>query len=259
MHIENDCTAVSVACPVEASIYGYYPSLGGNAFLCAFFFILVPVHIVLGFRSRTTWFYSLAVGTGCLAEGIGYIGRVLLHSNPFDSNGFEIQICCLIMAPAFLAAGIYVTLKHVILATGPQYSWLAAKYYTWLFIMCDLVSLILQAVGGATAATAKKDNAKLNAGSDIMLAGIVFQVATSLVFGVSAGHFLWVLRGNAASLSQDETRLLQSSKFRGFALGIGIAYVGIFTRCAYRVAEMANGWGNPIMQSEVDFMVLDGA
>lgn len=254
----HGCDYISEACPVEGSIYGYFPSMGGNAFFCAMFFLLAPIQYFLGFRSKT-WFYSIMVGTGCLTEGIGYVGRLLLHNNPYDSNGFEVQICCLIMAPAWLAAGVYVTLKHIILATGPQYSWLQAKWYTWLFVTCDLISLILQAVGGATAATAGTNNTQLNTGSNTMLAGIVFQVATSLVFGISAAHFFSTLRKNKAGLSTEASQLLRETKFRLFLLGVSVAYVAILTRCAYRVAEMANGWGNPIMQSEAEFMVLDGA
>lgn len=30
---------------------------------------------------------------------LGYVGRILLHANPFDDTGFEMQICCLIIAP----------------------------------------------------------------------------------------------------------------------------------------------------------------
>lgn len=30
---------------------------------------------------------------------IGYVGRILLYKNPFDGTGFNIQICCLILAP----------------------------------------------------------------------------------------------------------------------------------------------------------------
>jgi len=75
------CTDVSAACPVGATLYGYYPNLGGNAFLCAIFFLCALVQLVLGIKGRMTAF-TIAVTTGCAAEGLGYIGRLMMHSNP---------------------------------------------------------------------------------------------------------------------------------------------------------------------------------
>lgn len=37
------CTDVTPQCPVEHSIYGYYPSIGANAFFVAFFLVSLPV------------------------------------------------------------------------------------------------------------------------------------------------------------------------------------------------------------------------
>ena len=34
-----------------------------------------------------------------LTNRLGYVGRILLHSNPFQSTGFNIQISLLIIAP----------------------------------------------------------------------------------------------------------------------------------------------------------------
>ena len=35
---------------------------------------------------------------------IGYVGRILLHNNVWDNTGFDMQICCLIIAPVSLSA-----------------------------------------------------------------------------------------------------------------------------------------------------------
>jgi hypothetical protein len=73
------------------------------------------------------------------------IGRLLLHQNPFSRIGFQIQICCLILGPAFNSAAIYLVLKHIVLCFGPEFSRIKPKWYTWIFISCDLLSLVLQA------------------------------------------------------------------------------------------------------------------
>jgi hypothetical protein len=35
--------------------------------------------------------------------------------------------------------------------------------------------------------------------------------------------------------------------------------VGVYIRCIYRIAELAGGWKNKIMQDEISFYVLDVA
>ena len=75
------CRHVSPNCPVESSIYGYYPSLPGNAFLLAWFLVLLLVNTILGIRYRK-WSYMVALDLGCISEIIGYIGRIILYYNP---------------------------------------------------------------------------------------------------------------------------------------------------------------------------------
>ena len=66
----ENCTAVSIYCPVEFTIYGYYPSLGANAFFCAFFALCLGFQFVLGIRYKT-WTYLIAMVLGSFAEAIG--------------------------------------------------------------------------------------------------------------------------------------------------------------------------------------------
>lgn len=174
----------------------------------------------------------------------------MLHNNAWDSNGFQVQICCLIIAPAFVTAGIYLTLKHIVLEVGPEFSRIKPRMYTWIFIPCDIFSLVLQAIGGALAATAKYGDSMQKTGNDLMMAGIVWQVITLLVFGL-----LVVVYAISARSSMSPVK--RSGKFKLFAASLFFAYLTIFVRCVYRIAEMAGGWGNSIMQNEPEFIVLD--
>ena len=71
------CTEVNAQCPVESSIYGYYPSLPVNAFFLAWFVVLLVANLGLGIRYKT-WTYLIALGLGCLSEVIGTWLRILL-------------------------------------------------------------------------------------------------------------------------------------------------------------------------------------
>ena len=255
------CDAVTPICLVQYSIYGYFPSLPANAFFLALFLTLLIAQLYLGIRYKT-WTFAFALSCGCFVEAVGYAGRLMLHHNPFSNNGFTMQICCLIMGPAWLAMGVYLTLKHVVKAYGSQYSYLKPKYYTWLFIGGDCVSLSLQAAGGGLSAGAEGDDSQLELGSNIAIAGIIMQVVTLAIFAALAGLFFLrrhlALRNRASGKEEATTNpQLQSVRFKLFAGAIIIAFLTTFIRCVYRIAEMMGGWGNPLMQNEAEFIALD--
>ena len=104
----DDCTSVSADCPVEATIYGYTPNLAANTIFVVIFGLCLLAHSFLGLKHRT-WTYLIALWFGCLGETLGYIGRIMLWDNAWSENGFNIQICCLIISPAFITAGVYLT------------------------------------------------------------------------------------------------------------------------------------------------------
>lgn len=141
---------------------------------------------------------------------------------------------------------------------GPQYSRLPARWYTWIFIGCDLVSLILQGAGGGTAATADDDQPdQQELGTNLMIAGIVFQVITLLVFGGLAARYAMNAYQGRFQFSQSTVALLHDTRFKLFLISLVVAFTTIFTRCVYRIAELAGGWGNPIMQRENEYIVLE--
>ena len=243
-------------CRLEDTVYGYYPNVGANVFFTVVFGICAIANVYLGIRYKT-WTYMIALSVGCFAEALGYVGRILLKDNPFDETGFDIQICCLIIAPAFLAAGVYLTLKYLVLTVGRDYSRIRAKWYTWIFIMCDLLSLVLQGTGGGIAATADTESGQ-KAGNNLMMAGIVWQVVTLFAFGALVVDYCLSASRGRNSFTQATVNLISSRNFKLFAGAIVVSYTVIFTRCVYRIAEMAGGWANDIMQDEAGFIVLDG-
>lgn len=251
-----NCEKISPGCSVEDTIYGYYPNLPANAFFAAFFGVFMIINIFFGIRYRS-WTFLIAMAVGCMTESVGYVGRVLLNDNPFSSAGFNMQICCLILAPALIAAGIYLTLKHIVICFGEEHSYLKAKYYTWLFIICDLVSLTLQGAGGGLAATSNDHPSQQLLGNNLMMAGISFQVVTLVAFAIMAALYYIRLSRSTTHLSASAESVKNSTGFKFFMGGFLLAFVTIFIRCVYRIAEMAGGWRNPIMQNETEFIALD--
>ena len=86
---ENLCTLD--VCPLEWTMYTYLPSLPGNIIFVALFAIIGVIHVYLGVRWKS-WGFMGGMLAGCIAEIIGYAGRIILHDNPFSYEGFMIQI-----------------------------------------------------------------------------------------------------------------------------------------------------------------------
>lgn len=91
-----------------------------------------------------------------------------------------------------------------------------------------------------------------------MIAGIVWQVVTLAVFALLGGIFFFRVLRNRSSLTPSANLVLQDTKFQLFLGGLVLAYLGIEVRCIYRIAELAGGWKNDIMQNETEFIVLEG-
>lgn len=67
---------------------------------------------------------------GVILEVIGYAGRIMSWKNQWEENGFLIQIVCLTIAPAFMAGGLYLCLRRIVYAFGPENSRIRPESYT---------------------------------------------------------------------------------------------------------------------------------
>ncbi|KAK6203125.1 RTA1 like protein-domain-containing protein [Scheffersomyces amazonensis] len=141
------------------------------------------------YKSRFHW-YNVAWSLGLVCELIGFIGRVLSIGDMTNSNYFLIQLICLTLAPAFLMGGIYFLFAQLVVIHGRQYSILKPLWYSYMFIGCDVLSLVIQAAGGAQASIASNNFENAKPGTDTMIAGIAFQVVSMSVFSIFWYSFL---------------------------------------------------------------------
>ncbi|CEH15378.1 hypothetical protein CBOM_03695 [Ceraceosorus bombacis] len=261
----DTCTQVSPDCPVSASTNGYAPNFGGNLFFAIVFGLCLLLQFILGIKYRT-WTWWAAMVSGLVLELAGYIGRLLQHNNVWDANAFKLQLVTLILGPSFLSGSIDLTLKHIVIVFGKQYSHIKPALYTWFFIGLDFFSIVIQAIGGglASAATSGSNNNvnMLNTGNHMILAGIAIQVFQLVLFGIVTADYVRRLfqarKRGGETLSKEAEAYLADCKFRGFCAAIIIGYFGILIRCIYRLPEMADGWGNGLQRNEPSFLVLDG-
>ncbi|KAM0099181.1 hypothetical protein ACP6JE_006237 [Aspergillus fumigatus] len=168
-------------------------------------------------------------------------------------TAFLMQISTLIIAPTFFTAGIYVLLGRFITILGRESSIISPNLYLWIFVTCDIISLVVQAIGGGMASAATNDvNGDTAPGTHIMVAGIVFQMASITVFVILAADFV------RRALHR---RLLQSMSGSIVPLfgAMIFSVVCIYVRSIYRTIELSEGWSGYLITTERYFIALDGA
>ncbi|KAM5346396.1 hypothetical protein ACJ41O_009401 [Fusarium nematophilum] len=235
-------------CPLEASLLRYQPNIPSTAVFMAVFGISLLVHAFQGWKSKM-WGFMGSMMAGCILEIIGYAGRLIIHDNPFDFNGFLMQIICITVAPVFFSAAIYVLLSQVINFVDPTISRFRPSLFYYIFIPADIISLVLQAVGGALSSTGSNHH-DIEVGENISLAGLIFQVVCLVSF---AALFVdYVLK---AARSPSRYRLNKS--MRTFLTFLFLSTVFILIRCAYRIAELGQGYFSALFRDEGLFIGLE--
>lgn len=234
----------------QGNEYGYVPHLAPGIVFTTLFAICTVLHIIQASWKRRWWCVVFAIGA--LTETIGWGGRTWSSHCPNNLNAFLMQICTLILAPTFFTAGIYIILGRLIQLFGRHTSPISAAAYLWIFCTCDVISLVIQAVGGGMAATAVAANPpkQSKTGTDIMVSGIIFQMASITVFVLFFVEFLRRVRRDRHSISRKVWALVAASTF---------SCLMIYIRSIYRTVELLQGWSGYLITHESYFIALDAS
>lgn len=135
----------------------------------------------------------------------------------------------------------------MIMQYGRPNSLISARMYLAIFVSFDNVSIVIQAVGGASASKAGGEDPPGNPvlGTHIMMTGIIIQLVSMSAFGLLWLTFFW--RARAVPVSRV---LSMVTTFSAFC---------IIVRNFYRAIELSQGWKGYLIMHEVYLAVLDGA
>ncbi|KAG9503571.1 hypothetical protein J7337_003522 [Fusarium musae] len=136
--------------------------------------------------------------------------------------------------------------------------------YAIVFLTCDIIALIVQAVGGAMASTeSDKIDGDTKPGTNIMVAGIVFQMAAMVVFAVLVIDFLRRVFVKKSYLQSRKQGLSDGNAlpkaYTWLLAAVFISLTMIFIRSIYRTVELLQGWSGYLITHEGYFIGLDGA
>lgn len=234
-----NCDEVTARCPVEATIYGDYFSLGACIFFAVLYGTLLLVQVPVGYMSKA-WSFVTWLFIGAALELVGYICRCIMSNNPWVFPAFVVQMLFLILGPTCLGAALACTCKHIVTHYGAQHCILKARLIPWLFVGSDFVALLIQCLGGGLASvSASGENQEMtDIGNALLVAGVAFSAVTMSAEALLMLHFFYRYKkakgsqgsANYASPAEQAER----RRFSLFCYAIAVGFLTIIVRCIYR-------------------------
>ena len=143
------------------------------------------------------------------------------------------------------------TLLFSINRTDLSIAHLNPRLITFIFIPCDIISLVLQGTGGALSAGATTE-ADTEIGVDVSKAGLIFQVVTLVLFFTLSADYLLAL-----NRSHKKNGLKTERDLRWMLSWLGAATVLILVRCVFRIVELKDGYFAPAFRDEGTFIAFE--
>ncbi|KAJ3555590.1 hypothetical protein NM688_g2490 [Phlebia brevispora] len=257
------------------SPYHYIPTRGVCEVMLILFSFVTVLHFIGALGYRLWW----VLPTICLAgagEIAGWAARLWSSHDPFARNPFLIQIITTILSPTPLLGAIFIMFSRLSEILGVQYSRLSPRWYSRIFLSCDIIALTVQGLGGGIAASAQgaQQQKTLNLGSNIMLGGILFQLAAMMTFIFLVVEYFTRFFSNQPlrpkpeepKSFKDDASVMTLVEARPWtprtklmSASIALCMFFLLVRSIYRTAELADGWDGKIISTEVLFNFFDGA
>lgn len=181
---------------------------------------------------------------GNQVEVVGYVGRIWSHNDLSSVLGYSMQQLFILLAPALMAASIYMILGRMIRVLGAEHhSIVPIRFLTKIFVAGDIVSFIAQGGGGGIQAAGSLELFEL--GEKIMVVGLFIQI-------VFFGFFMVVTVIFDLRLSNRPTDpVLQGIiPWRRYLITLYATSLIIMARSIFRVIEYIQGNNGYIIRRE---------
>ncbi|KAM0283758.1 hypothetical protein ACHAQH_002347 [Verticillium albo-atrum] len=235
-------------------LWKYVPSLPAAIVFVVVFAILTLGHAFKMFRHRM-WF-CIPFVVGGVFEVVGYGGRSAAHNSTGTLIPYILQSTFLLLAPILFAASLYMTLSRIIRAVDAAHcSIIRPRWLTRIFVFGDAFSFLVQASGAGLRVQAGQADSDTdpNLGTNIIVGGLIFQIAIFGIFIVTALQFNRKFKRDAnVSLARDIP----------WQQSLNMLYITsalVMVRNMFRVAEYAMGSDGYLLSIEWGVYIFDAA
>ncbi|KAJ5991592.1 hypothetical protein N7522_011799 [Penicillium canescens] len=233
------------------TFYYYTPSSPGAGIFVGLLGMSTLLHFYQLVRTRSWFMIPFLIGG--ILETIGYVGRLLssIEAPEYTKGPYIMQSALILIAPAFLAASIYMALGRIIfMLNGENFSLIRLKWLTKIFVTGDVLSFLMQASG---AGIMVKDTTNPSTGERIIIGGLLVQIIFFGFFMITALVFQSRIVSNPTGMSNELLSL-----WRRHLTALYITSVLILVRSIVRVVEYIQGYDGYLMKQEVFIYVFDG-
>ncbi|KAH9229878.1 hypothetical protein COL26b_001361 [Colletotrichum chrysophilum] len=233
------------------ALWNYYPSFAAAIAFAVVFGVLTAVHIWQAARYKKRWCWVIIMAS--IWETLAFVFRSLSTRYQQNSGIYLIFQIFILLAPLWVNAFAYMTLGRMIHFFHPSRSLLRvpATFFAALFVALDVVSFIIQLVGGSMAGPTAPPEEQMRA-IHIYMGGIGLQEVFILAFvGLALIFQRDMRRAEKLHNGREGWRPLVWALY--FSLG------SITVRIVYRLVEFSSGNGvdNQLITREGYFYALE--
>ncbi|KAI6044569.1 RTA1 like protein-domain-containing protein [Pisolithus marmoratus] len=227
-------------------VYNYDPNQIAAVIAGSLYLLTGACLSVRAFSNRAWW--ALCLPLGSINVAMGFFIRIMVPKNPDNLMLFLSQQLLILLSPAaFLAFNYIVYGRLVANCVDPGYSWIPARKVTTWFVISDLITSLIQTVGGGLQTSKSVSTEKL--GTNLLLAGLALQTISFAFFTFLSLHVYKRIRADGISPLQETWGPIVPTLLFSSA---------IFMVCfVYRTIEYAQGSGGYLMTHELWLYLLD--
>lgn len=165
----------------------YEPNEAACIVFIVVFVIIFFVHLFQSVRARIWYMWPLIFATG--VEVTGYALREFSIHNRTQKPQYIAGQTLVIVAPACLAAELYMLTGRAMVFVGPGYSLIRPGWITPIFVGFDILSIATQGIGAAVLFGGDINVDKIKKGRVILILGLFIQLAAFICFLLFAVFF----------------------------------------------------------------------
>ncbi|OBS21517.1 hypothetical protein FPOA_07854 [Fusarium poae] len=237
--------------------WNYYPSFSAAAVFAVLFAILTGAHIWQAARYKKSWCWVIIMAG--IWETTAFTFRAISTKHQQSIGVLLVFQIFILLSPVWVNAYAYMTLGRMVYYFIPDHSLLGMPAVTLaaIFVGLDIVSFIIQLIGGSLAGPGSPPDEQLKA-IHIYMGGIGLQEFFIVIFIILCivfqrkMHEIQLEKGIKAFIASDWGKLI-------CALYFSLAMISV--RIIYRLIEFSGGegQGNPLVTHEIYFYILEAA
>ncbi|KAE8441896.1 hypothetical protein EG329_004202 [Mollisiaceae sp. DMI_Dod_QoI] len=219
------------------SIWLYNPNFPLSIVFAVLYLIPTVIQFWQTCIKYKSWYFVVVFVGACL-EVAGYVVRAVSIKNLDSIPPYAVQSSFIVIAPLFVGAGNYLLISRLCIKVLPPGTThihrIPVRSLTKTFVLCDIVTFLIQVSGSGIASSASWQGTTLKVGTDTLITGLAIQVVTFGFFLAIVGKFHMLTR--AGGVRNDA-----GHGWKKVLMAVYISSILIIIRSIYRLIEFALG------------------